>query len=218
MFRFIINILFLVYILLSVHSCSSPTDVVEEENDNSFTPLSVGMIHQYFNFTDSSYSYDDIAGRAIREDGQEVFIGRHLSYPNPPHNFYQFKRDGFLYSTSLIKRVGEYNPFSEIRIAKEFPQNGDIWLQAPDSQKISITTHYIEEMPTPAGVIQDVVSYQFVDIYSPTLDTINVYYAKDIGRIGSLTQYGLVLLNYAKIGTDEYGELNPSVILHESKP
>ena len=107
MFRFILNIVSLVSIFLLAYSCSAPTDVSEiDDFDNSFSPLKVGIVKQYFSFSDSSYQNNMIVGRAIREDGQEVFIGKSFTSlsPNTIHYYYQFIGDGFLYTTSLIKR------------------------------------------------------------------------------------------------------------------
>jgi len=115
--------------------------------------------------------------------------------------------------TSLVKNTRyPENLFLEGRIAKSYPKDGDNWYMnpsVPDSQKILITAHYVYQMSTPAGVFDDVYSFKFYDF----IDTVEVYYARKIGNIGSLNYSGLVLFNYVKIGDTEFGEQVPIALL-----
>ena len=49
-------------------------------------------------------------------------------------------------------------------------------------------------MSTLAGVFDDVYTFKFYDF----IDTVEAYYARKIGNIGSLNYSGLVLFNYVK--------------------
>ena len=64
-------------------------------------------------------------------------------------------------------------------------------------------------MSTLAGVFDDVYTFKFYDF----IDTVEVYYARKIGNIGSLNYSGLVLFNYVKIGDTEFGEQVPIALL-----
>lgn len=219
MFTLIGRSLFFISIFLLGLSCSSPTNVADTgENIASYSPLRVGIIKQSFSFADSTYQTSKILGRAFREDGQEVYISEITSSSKHITDIrtygYQFIKNGYLYSTLLVKGDLKLNPYHEVRIAKEFPDNGDSWILNPsaiDSNKILFTAFYIGQMTTPAGVFQDVFKYKFYD--DTKLDTSTVYYAKGIGSIGSLSKYGLVLVNYVKIEDKEYGKLEPQGFL-----
>jgi hypothetical protein len=214
------RIVFLTLLIAIPQSCDSPTSVVDDQNfDDSFTPLKVGIEKQYFYYSDSSYQNSRISGIAFREDGQKVFIEEsNLSEdPNNIHSSYEFIRDGFLYLTSLNK--SEYlnqNPYREIRIAKTYAQNGNTWFliqNEPDSTNILYTAIDIGDLTTPAGTFNNVMSMQYISYSFGFPDTVNVYYAKGIGNIGSSSHSGLVLVNYVKIDNMEYGSQVPIAIL-----
>jgi hypothetical protein len=219
MFNSIVRTILLFFIFIIFQSCDSPTAVIETQDfDNSYTPLKVGIEKQYFYYWDSTYQNSKISGKAYREDRQEVFIeeSNTLINPNQVHSSYLFIRDGYLYSTSLVKKFSESNPCGEIRISKVYPKDGDSWYSnqsAPDSAKLLITSKYVGDMITPAGTFKDVVSMQYIDESFGYPDTVNVYYVKGIGHIGSSSQFGLALVNYVKIGDKVYGVQEQIVIL-----
>ena len=211
MIKQIILSAFLLFVFIIFNSCDSATEVTENPSfDNSYTPLKVGIETQFFYYSDSTYLNNKISGKAIREDGQEVFIETHAKSNGSGINYsYSFIKNGYFYKTSLIKTVYEENPFGEIRIAKPYPQDGDSWYfsEASDSEPILYTAHFIGEMVTPAGVFEDVYSFQYKFKFFP--DTVKVYYAKGIGCIGSSSHQGLVLVNYVKTADKEYGKQVP---------
>jgi len=215
------RIVFLLLLIAISQSCDSPTSVVDDQNfDDSFTPLKVGIERQYFYYSDSSYQNTRISGIAFRADSQKVFI-EESSLSKDPNNIdssYMFIRDGFLYLTSLIK--SEYlsqNPYREIRIAKTYAQNGNTWLliqNEPDSTNILYTAIDIGDLMTPAGTFNNVMNMQYINYFFGFPDTVNVYYAKGIGNIGGSSSHsGLVLVNYVKIDNMEYGSQVPIAIL-----
>ena len=209
-------------LLLLGLSCTSPTNVTNvDEIEESYTPLKVGILKQYFFYSDSSYQNSKIVGRATREDGQETYIteiNNSLVYNATIHSEYYFIKDGYLYATSLAKRNMSENPYNESRIAKVSPKDKDSWriyAYPRDSETTLFTAHYIGQMETPAGIFQDVFNYQFYD--KMISDTANVYYAEGIGHIGTKSKHQLFLMNYAKIGDKEYGKQIPIALLPKTK-
>ncbi len=223
MFNPIVHVVFLFSVIIIFQSCDSPTAFIETQDfNNSYTPLKVGIEKQYFYYSDSTYQNSKISGKAYREDGQEVFIQESNTSRNPNqiHSSYRFIRDGYLYSTSLIKRYSDPNPFGEIRISKEFPKDGDSWYlnqSTPDSLNILFTSKYIGDFVTPAKSFTDVFSMQYIDESFGFPDTVNVYYVKGLGHLGSSTHSGFVLINYAKIDNKEYGKQVSIAILPKNK-
>lgn len=204
--------LFSLFILNSCTSTTEPTSLVE-----GYVILKVGLVKQYYNYNDSTYTNDKIYGKAIREDGQEVYIGAHSNSSPYIHQIdysYYFIRDGYYYFTSLINYGDEKNPFHEQRIGKVYPKEGDSWYlddNAPDSTKIQFIAHYIGQMTTPAGTFPNVYEYQF---YDPEVkESYHVYYAEGVGSLGSISSRNKALLNYAKIDDKDYGEQIPAALL-----
>ncbi len=196
--------------IFAFNSCTSPTAPISPAK--SYTPLSAGLEKQYY-YTDSLYQNNKIYSKATREDGQEVYI--QATDMNSPNGFYinysyYFIRNGYYYSTSLIKYDDPNNPYHEMRIGKVYPKDGDSWTlrsDLPDSVQIIFTAHFVGSMSTPAGVFRDVYDFRFYD--PGNKDIVHVYYAPGIGNIGSKTKDSTVLLNYVKIDGTELGKQIP---------
>lgn len=204
------NILLALTLVLFVflQSCkNSPTEVSENLNpDNSYTPLVVGTESQYYNSSGLRLT-TKIAGKATREDGQEVFIEQIRSRHESTFQYsYLFIKDGYYYSTSLIKTGSSDNPYGENRLAKPNLQDGESWYvnqNVADSIKSLATSEFIGEMTTNAGTFKDVYKVHFV--YNSKHDTSDVYYAKGIGQIAIGSNSDIFYLGYLKIGDKKYG-------------
>ncbi|MFA7419826.1 MAG: hypothetical protein WCZ90_09085 [Melioribacteraceae bacterium] len=126
MLKSIISNFVVLILLLILYSCSSPSENKDSlDLSNSYTPLNVGVVKQYVYASDGTYLNIQISGKAIREDGQEVYVEEvsSSSLINPSiHTDYVFIRNGYFYSSSLINRKLNESPYQEIRVAKPFPQ------------------------------------------------------------------------------------------------
>jgi hypothetical protein len=207
-FSFRFSLVFVLSAFLS--SCSSPTenDVIEDLS-NSFTPEIVGMEKQYFYFSENYYHTNLTSKTTVREDGKVVFVHEVSLSDSPgrtiPH--YNFIQDGFLYATSLEMGENKDHPFTEVKIAKSNPKQGDSWWVLPtlqDSTNNLTTVEVIDQLVTPAGIFNDVVSNKSYDPYFS--DTVNVYYVKGIGHVGTIRGTDTMLVNYIKVEDLVYGK------------
>ncbi|NOG97277.1 MAG: hypothetical protein HND52_04795 [Ignavibacteriae bacterium] len=95
----------------------------------------------------------------------------------------------------------------EFKISKSNPKQGDSWWVLPtvqDSTNNLTTVEVIDQLVTPAGIFNDVVSNKSYDPYFS--DTVNVYYVKGIGHVGTIRGTDTMLVNYIKVEDLVYGE------------
>ncbi|MCK5456791.1 MAG: hypothetical protein KAI45_06655, partial [Melioribacteraceae bacterium] len=157
--RLLIALSFIFSIVL-FSSCESTT---ETEDPTPYISLHVGDVRQYYSETDSSYSKWSITGEAYRTDGQKVFISESV-YDSTNLRFYNFIRDGYMYSTQLDSNSHgwnlEDNPYVEQRLAKVFASEGDKWVQGDgDTPLTYFAASFHGEKSTQAKVFNDVFTY-----------------------------------------------------------
>ncbi|MDH7605133.1 MAG: hypothetical protein QHH13_09550 [Melioribacter sp.] len=202
------------FIVFGCESSNEPFDFA-----NEYMSLNIGDIRQYcmpYSNNPEIHTVWKIVGKTYRSDGQEVFLTEWYYYSYDPNNkyvSYYFIRDGFLYFTELEKSSNyPENPYSEQRLAKILPEDGDIWMQTvgylnPDSSKDYLTAKHLNEFNTPASKFKDV----FAIISSKgTSDTeiSEIYYAKYFGHIGYSVigdSSSFLLVNYMSIKGREVG-------------
>ena len=199
-------------------NCTSPNEsnpIIDQSE--SYTPLYKGMEKEYISAEDSIQIFSDIVGNVIREDGQQLFIleERSIHFRNDERNYnryyrYQYFNDGFLYETSIVKREDQSNPFWETIFAKANPQNGESWELNPNNMadvNFKVSSEYIGDMKTPAGIFQNVYCFQFVDsVNFEYPDTFKTFYAKGVGNIAKYSGGIKTEVNYVKTENAEYGE------------
>ena len=186
-------------------ACESTT---ETETPVPYVSLNVGDVRQYYSESDSSYSKISIIGETHRTDGQKVFISEYVS-DSTNLRFYNFIRDGYMYSTQLDSNSHgwnlEDNPYVEQRLAKVFPSEGDKWVQIDgDTPLTYFAASFHGEKSTQAKVFSDVFTYILEK-------TVIEYYANGFGHIGITRLDGSYpkFVNYIKVNGKEYGEYVP---------
>lgn len=206
--RLLIVLSFILLLPLFI-SCESTT---ETESPIPYVSLSVGDVRQYFTEVDSSYTKWSIIGKTHRTDGQKVFVSEYIT-DSTKRQFYNFIRDGYMYSTHLdINSEGwnlQGNPYVEQRLAKLYPMEGDKWVQIDgDMDTVYFAAKYEGERFTPAK--------NFKNVFGFTLGTfLTVYYAQGYGHIGITSFDGSnpSFVNYIKVNGNEYGEYVPNTSL-----
>ncbi|MEJ5351201.1 MAG: hypothetical protein WHS65_06385 [Melioribacteraceae bacterium] len=203
------------FILFGCESSNEPVDTTDE-----YMSLNIGDIRQYsmpYSNNPEIHTVWKIVGKTNRSDGQEVFITEWYYYSYDANNkyvSYYFIRDGFLFYTELEK-TSTYpeNPYSEQRLAKIIPNDGDVWLQTvgylnPDSSKDYLTAKHLNYFNTPAGKFKDVFALISSKGTSDT-EISEIYYAKYWGHIGYSVigdSSSFLLVNYMKIKGREVGK------------
>ncbi|MGK9477380.1 hypothetical protein ACSSV9_11235, partial [Melioribacter sp. OK-6-Me] len=105
------------------------------------------------------------------------------------------------------------NPYSEQRLAKISPNDGDVWMQTvgflnPDSSMDYLTAKYLVDLNTPASKFKDVFSLVSSRGTSGT-EVSEIYYAKYYGHIGYSVigdSSSFLLVNYMRINGKEVGK------------
>lgn len=212
-----INFIFfsVLFILFGCESSNEPFDIA-----NEYMSLNIGDFRQYcmpYSNNPEIHAVWKIIGKAYRSDGTEVFITEWYFYSYDSNNkyvSYYFIRDGFLIYTELEKTsTYQGNPYSEQRLAKIFPNDGDVWLQTlgylnPDSSMDYLTAKHLNDFSTPASKFKDVFSLVSSRGTSGT-EVSEIYYAKYYGHIGYSVigdSSSLLLVNYMRINGREVGK------------
>ncbi|MGK9478020.1 hypothetical protein ACSSV9_14535, partial [Melioribacter sp. OK-6-Me] len=119
-------------VLLILFGCENSNEPLVIANE--YMSLNVGDIRQYcmpYSNNPEIHTVWKIAGKTHRSDGTEVFITEWYFYSydsNSKYVSYYFIRDGFLIYTELEKTsTYQGNPYSEQRLAKISPNDGDVW-------------------------------------------------------------------------------------------
>ena len=176
-----------------------------------FVSLTIGDERQFLFTTDSSTILYMVTEKLVRSDGFEVFTYEwYYGKDTIPVLGYYAIKDGFFIATELdTVRDSIYylpnNPFREQRLAKLYPENGDIWRSIPgDSTTPFFIAKNIGTQTTPAGVFNNSFSFTFNNFLS-------VNYSKGIGHISSilLTDSSGILSTYLKVNQRIYGEKIP---------
>lgn len=200
-------------------SCSSPNESNPAiDHNNSYTPLYNGIIKEYINYEDSLQVVSEIVGNVIREDGQKLFITeyKYFRYKSDgemsfnQYYFYHYLKEDLLIESSIIKSDDKDNPFGDIVFEKSNPNEGESWNLYPNNSTktdMNVSTIYIGEMETPAGIFQDVYCFQLIDtVHFMDPDTMQFYNAKGIGNIARNISGNKIFVNYVKTKDTEYGE------------
>ncbi len=202
-------------IVIGCENSNEPLDIT-----NEYMSLNIGDFRQYcmpYSNNPEIHAVWKIVGKTFRSDGTEVFITEWYFYSYDSNNkyvSYYFIRDGFLIYTELEKTsTYQGNPYSEQRLAKLAPNNGDVWLQTvgyinPDSSMDYLTAKYLNNFNTPARKFKDVFSLVSSRGTSGT-EVSEIYYAKYYGHIGYSVigdSSSFLLVNYMRIKGKEVGK------------
>ncbi len=217
----------LVLTIISLNSCKTTTEPVVDNNylnsninTDEFMSLHIGDIRQYsmpYSTLDTIYQVWKITDTAFRTDDTKVYICEWYTNSYNQQNryiFYEFIRDGYLYSTELQKS-SQYpgNPYFEQKLAAIKPHDGDDWIQTvgyynPDSSQDHVTVNYLDELETPAGKFKDVFSLT-ASRGEPGSEVDKIYYTRYFGHVGYLIigyQSSFLAVNYMKINGNEIGQ------------
>jgi hypothetical protein len=176
-----------------------------------FVSLTIGDERQFIDKADSSTVLYIVKEKIQRSDGLDVYIFEWYSGTdtNSWKSYYAIK-DGFFIATELeIVSDSNYylptNPYREQRLAKLYPEDGEIWQSIPgDSTSSYFSAKSIGKQTTPAGT--------FDNSFSFTLDNLlSVNYSKGIGHISSivLSDSSGILSTYIKVNGKIYGTKFP---------
>lgn len=203
------------FIVFGCENSNEPLDIA-----NEYMSLNIGDIRQYcmpYSNNPEIHTVWKIVGKTNRSDGTEVFVTEWYYYSYAPNNkyvSYYFIRDGFLYFTELEK-TSDYpgNPYSEQRLAKILPNDGDVWIQTvgylnPDSSKDYLTAKHLKDFNTPASKFQNV--FALISSKGTTgTEVSEIYYAKFFGHLGYSVigdSSSFLLVNYMSIKGREVGK------------
>ncbi|RPI72978.1 MAG: hypothetical protein EHM47_07050 [Ignavibacteriales bacterium] len=206
------NILILLILFLIFNLFISCTDPVGPGVPGiPFVSLTVGDERQFMFNTDSSTILYKVKYEVLRSDGLQVFVYEWLyGEDSIPRLDYYALKDGFFIATELdtVRGTISYlpdNPFREQRIAKLYPQEGEVWQSIiGDSTSLFFTAKNIGVQKTPAGL--------FNNCYGFVLDNaLSVNYAKGIGHVSSifLSDNTGYVSTYIKVKSTTYGTKVP---------
>jgi hypothetical protein len=210
----------LLILFLFVISCdlNSSRNNHRENISDSYTPLAIGNVHQYYFSDDSSTWLHEIVACTTRTDGQIVYVNQFQYGTYQPSYDYFYIKNGYYTVTNLdtirdsTGTFNTMNPFRECMIGVENPADGMTWIsRVGDLTANPWRAEYEESKLTIAGRIQNVFAFH------TECDTIrcfqSIYYGKGIGWLGSAffgdTTSLYPELCYAKIGNYEIGKLLP---------
>lgn len=215
---FIIKIIFM-FFLMTLNSCDkSPTEINYYNEYKPYMTLKIGDIRQYFSSSDNFYLQWKITDTTYRSDGLKVFVIEELIF-NSSITFktvhYNYTNNEYFIETQLDTifdpKINIENPFLEERLAKIYPLDNQVFIRnigSLETEKVYFKINLLDSLETPIAKFKNVAKY--IQFDADSLNGIYVYYAPEIGHIGSTllreNSSSEVFIKYIKVNDFELGE------------
>ncbi|MEJ2536657.1 MAG: hypothetical protein P8048_06350 [Calditrichia bacterium] len=214
------NVLYPLFIFLIFLSCQNfMGGMTGDKNDNqSYMPLNVGDVRQIIMLEDSSTLLMSIVGTVRRSDGRVVYAMEWKWGFFEPDTLYYLNRNGYFLGTELDTTDGYHinstvNPFGEQRLAKLYPEDGEIFTHTPGSSDNAFWICRKEQpLKTFCGIFSDVFSFNLYDTlnFQPFMET---FYGKGYGYLGTSAFSSPepdFLASYISVGNKTVGSIWPT--------
>jgi hypothetical protein len=214
------TIIFVLGCISILVSCTEMTEpkLEPKQQQKPYMTLQIGDIRQYYSSGDRIYFDKEIVDTVRRSDGLKVYKAKYtfytLFYAYIGYS-YEFIRDGYYFLTSLDTitepNVNIINPFNEVKTAKIYPKDGEIFLAnegAPDNEKEYRKIKLLETFSTPIKTYQDVCECEI--IFADGSRKMLVYYSSEYGHFSTkyfgFNNNSYVFLVYLKLSNKEFGD------------